>query len=352
VRGRFPFAKEPFVLCGGDFSSFEVTLADAAYHDPQLNADLRSGRKIHADMAGFLFGYTYEQVVAGVKAETTAALAEEAAAKAEGRDMRPVESRFTSMYNAGKQAVFALIYGGDFGTISRKLGVDERTASAAYFAFLEKYPKIAERRAQIQAMFCSMRQPGGIGSEIFWHEPHDYMESILGFRRYFTLENKICKALYNLAQELPDDIQKIKGRVQRRKWAKTPIVNKTGVVEQPGLEGKYQNVPGATQSAVYGAAFQIQSAAMRAASNHEIQSSGAEITKAVERGIWDVQPWGVSDWRVAPLNIHDEILSVTHPDYVDEVAEIVKNKVEYYRPTVPLIGMSWGKNLTSWADTH
>jgi hypothetical protein len=197
-----------------------------------------------------------------------------------------------------------------------------------------------------------MRQPGGIGSEIFWHEPHDYMESILGFRRYFTLENKICKALYNLAQELPDDIQKIKGRVQRRKWAKTPIVNKTGVVEQPGLEGKYQNVPGATQSAVYGAAFQIQSAAMRAASNHEIQSSGAEITKAVERGIWDVQPWGVSDWRVAPLNIHDEILSVTHPDYVDEVAEIVKNKVEYYRPTVPLIGMSWGKNLTSWADTH
>lgn len=332
VRGRFPLAWDGYVLCGGDFSSFEVTLADAAYNDPQLHADLLSKRKIHAEMAAFLYGYTYEEIVGGVKAETEAAEAEAKAAEAEGRPMQPTESKFTTMYNAGKQAVFALIYGGDYGTISRKLRIPADIAERAYTAFLKRYPMIAVARQKIINMFCSMRQEGGIGSPIVWTEPADYIESLLGFRRYFTLENKICSVLYQLAQNMPDEIRNRRERVMRR--------------------DRWQNAGGAASSATYGAAFQIQAAAMRAAANHVIQSGGAEITKRVERRIWDVQPVGVHEWRVAPLNIHDEILTVTHPDYVDLVASIVTDTVESYRPQVPLIGMSWGKNLSSWADTH
>jgi hypothetical protein len=324
VRNRFPMAWDDYKLCGGDFSSFEVTLADACYNDPQLRQDLLSGRKIHAEMAAFLYGYTYDEIVKGVKAEAAAA------AKAEG--MGPTGSKFTTMYTNGKQAVFALIYGGDYGTISRKLGVDAATAEKAYNSFMARYPMIAVARKKIFDMFCSMRQEGGIGTPITWSEPADYVESLLGFRRYFTLENKICSVLYHLAQNLPDKFRK----------------NNTTVIRRD----RVQTAGGATASAIYGAAFQIQAAAMRAAANHVIQSTGAEITKRVERKIWDLQPAGVSEWRVAPLNIHDEILSVTHPDYVDEVDRIVKETVESYRPKVPLIGMSWGKDLKSWADTH
>jgi hypothetical protein len=40
VRRCFPLAWDGFVLCGGDFDSFEVTLADAVYNDPALRAAL------------------------------------------------------------------------------------------------------------------------------------------------------------------------------------------------------------------------------------------------------------------------------------------------------------------------
>lgn len=332
VRGRFPMSWDGYQLCGGDFSSFEVTLADACYGDPQLRQDLLTGRKIHAEMAAFLYGHTYDEIVNGVKAEAAAAMAEEVAAKAEGRDMRPTLSVFTTYYSNGKQAVFALIYGGDYGTISRKLGVDVVTAEKAYVAFLARYPRIAEARKKIFDMFCSMRQEGGIGTAITWNEPADYVESLLGFKRYFTLENKICAVLFQLAQSPPDAFRKNTTRVIRR--------------------DRVQTAGGATSSAIYGAAFQIQAAAMRAAANHVIQSGGAEITKRVERKIWDIQPVGIGEWLVAPLNIHDEILSVTHPSVVDQVDATVKETVESYRPQVPLIGISWGKKLSSWADTH
>jgi hypothetical protein len=42
VRKRFPLAFDGYRLCGGDFKSFEVVLADAVYGDPDLRADLQS----------------------------------------------------------------------------------------------------------------------------------------------------------------------------------------------------------------------------------------------------------------------------------------------------------------------
>ena len=89
---------------------------------------------------------------------------------------------------------------------------------------------------------------------------------------------------------------------------------------------------------------------MRAAANHEIQSVGAEITKHLQRRIWDLQPAGVNDWRVAILNIHDELMCVTRPDVVSLVTPVVQEVVESYRPKVPLIGMDWGEGLRNWGE--
>ena len=88
---------------------------------------------------------------------------------------------------------------------------------------------------------------------------------------------------------------------------------------------------------------------MRAAANHEIQSSGAQITKYVQRKIWDLQPTGISSWKVQPMNIHDEILTVNDPSMVQKVADVVREAVDSFKERVPLIAIDWVKEMNTWA---
>ncbi len=306
VRSQFPLAWDGTPLCGGDFAGFEVTLAEACYNDPDLRKDLQSGKKIHA-----LFGInvftdmTYEEILA-------------------------TEGTKDDRYNRCKQAVFAMFYGGEGFTLKSRLGVDIETADKAYAAFCKRYRQVGIARKKVFDMFCSMTQPGGIGSKVVWNEPKDYIESMFGFRRFFTLENAICKALFTLSNTPPRGWNELKLKVTRR--------------------DRVQTAQGAVQSALYGAAFALQASNMRAAANHVIQSAGAQITKSVQRQIWDIQPVGISPWLVQPMNIHDEIMCPTDPSVVKKVHEVVINAVEALRPKVPLIKMDWQEKLNSWAD--
>ena len=307
VRRMFPLSWDGYELCGGDFDSFEVTLADAVYNDHTLRADLLSGKKIHALFAMALFpGKTYEEVIAS-------------------------DGSSFDMYHKGKTAVFRMIYGGGWEGLADALGIPEDAARAAFDSFGQRYKGVEKAREKTFDSFCSMRQPAGVGSAVIWHEPAEYVESFLKFRRYFTLENTIAKALFDLARKVP------------AAWRKTDIK----VMRRPG---RIQTAGGAVSSALYGAAFGIQAANMRAAANHEIQSPGGQITKAVQRRIWDLQPSGVHELLVAPANIHDEIMCVTQPGSVKQVTEVVRESVESYRPQVPLIGMSWFESMANWAE--
>ncbi len=362
VRCMFPLKWDGMVLSGGDFDSFEVVLAAAVYKDQDLfdaltkkvecegckhgqvcekctgtgtvgefdclycirdpetekttgkrECKLCEGRgwfrkKIHALFGMALFpGATYEQVV---------------------------ESDGTSndMYTAGKSGVFAMIYGGDWATLKRNLGIDEETAKAAEQRFFEMFPGIPKARKRIIDMFQSMRQIDG--KQIIWHDPQEYVESFLGFRRSFQLENMVCKALYDLAHNTPRAWKgdKLKVRVVRSMYK--------GV----------QTAGGAVSSALFGAAFGLQGSNVRAAANHEVQSPGGQITKAVQRKIWDIQPVGVHKLIAAPLNVHDEIMVVNHPDYTDEIGAAVDKEVVSYREQVPLIGMTWNLEQENWAQ--
>jgi hypothetical protein len=306
VRSQFPLAWKDYVLCGGDFDSFEVTLADAVYNDPQLRASLKSGRKLHGLFGMAMYpGQSYEEILAS-------------------------EGTKNDMYTKAKSGVFAMIYGGNALTLHRNLGIPMDVAEAAYAAWGKMFPGIERARIRIYDQFCSMRQPGGLGTQVVWSEPQDYVESFLGDRRYFTLENRICKELFDLANKPPKAWRDSKVKVVRR--------------------DKVQTASGAVQSALYGAAFALQQANMRAAANHEIQSPGARITKYTQRKIWDVQPAGIHEWHVATMNIHDEVLCVTRPDMVDHVAEAVGESVEHFRPHVALIGMKWNLAMESWAE--
>jgi len=331
VRSCFPLADDGFILIGGDFEAQEITLADAVYDDPALrvaiNTELdcdwcnptapnpkcakcegtgRWKQKIHALFAMELNpGMSYDDVIRS---------------KATKDDW----------YLKGKSGVFAMVYGGDENTLKNKLAIDIDVALAAFTNFGIKYSGVARARRRTFNKFCSMRQPGGIGSNVEWHEPADYVESLFGFRRYFTLENRICKALYDLANHPPTVWQTFKIKVQRN-------------------QDREQTAYGALLSALYGAAFQIQAANMRAAANHEIQSSGAQVTKTLQRNIWDVQPSGVSEWLVVPMNVHDEVMVPTKPSYIERVSDIVRHTVDSFKSKVPLIAIDWKTHLSSWA---
>jgi hypothetical protein len=306
VRKQFPLKWDGMELSLGDFSSFEVTLADAVYNDPALRHDLQSGWKIHAQFGAKLSGLTYEQVLASAKT----------------RD---------DWYDKGKRGIFAKFYGGNWQTLVRKLdGVTEERAKAADEDFTQRYPVVEAARQKIFKMFCSMTQPGGIGSEVVWNPPAEFIETALGFRRYYTLENRICEALFGLARRPPKEWKDCPIKVMRR--------------------DRVQTAGGAVASALYGAAFAIQAASMRSAGNHVIQGFGAAITKNVQRRVWDLQPVGVNDWYVAIMQVHDELLVVHRPELRDVVQATIKEGVEAHRDKVPLIGMDWLANADTWAD--
>ena len=306
VRCMFPLAWEDMILCGGDFDSFEVVLADAVFGDPKLRSELLSGKKIHALMGVELNpGMTYEEIL-----------------DTKGCD--------PDLYSRGKQGIFALLYGGDHNTIHNKLSVPLKIAEAAFENFQRRFPEIKKKRDEVFDKFQAMRQPGGIGSAVVWHEPCEYSETFLGFKRFFTLENAIAKALFDLARNLPRNWQKVKLEVVRT--------------------DRVQKAAGAVASALYGAAFQLQAANTRAANNHLIQSPGAQITKRVQRRIWDVQPSGVHGWAVAPMNVHDEVMVVMRPALKEKVLDIVTETVTSYKDQVPLIAMEWGMGMRNWGD--
>jgi hypothetical protein len=304
IREQFPLATSDMVLCGGDFDSFEVVLAIAYYGDKKLEEDVKSGKKIHA-----LFGtkvypqFTYDQLM---------------------------DDKNKEYYTRAKSGVFALIYFGNEHTLKTRLGVQIEDAERAYQEFVRDYPGIGEGRKKIINMFQSMRQPGGIGTKVEWHEPEEYIESMFGFRRWFTLENQICKTLFNLAQKPPKHLRGYKDKVVRR--------------------DREQTISGAVQSALYAAAFALQASVTRAAGNHVIQSSGAQVTKKVQRRIWDMQPSGIGPWIVQPMNIHDEIMCPTSPGKTEEVKRVVDETVQSFKSAVPLIKMEWHTNLKTWAD--
>ena len=306
VRRCFPLAWDNQVLSGGDFEGFEVVLAEATYNDPQLREDLLSGKKIHALFGQFVYPtMNYDQILA-------------------------TQGTSDDKYTKAKSAVFAMFYGGEGFTLKERLGVPIEVADGAFAEFCRRYPGVGIARQRVIKMFQTLRQDGGIGTQITYTEPADYIESMFGFRRYFTLENRVCRALVDLASKPPTAWKDIKIKVTRRDRMQTAL--------------------GATQSALYGAAFALQASNMRAGANHFIQSSGATITKHVQRKIWGLQPAGINSWCVQPMNIHDEIMVPTDPKYAEQVKEIVDSTVESFRPTVPLIKMAWEKQLNSWAD--
>jgi DNA polymerase I-like protein with 3'-5' exonuclease and polymerase domains len=326
-------AFSPMVLNAGDFESYEVAIGVAAWNDEALSEELRtcylcghiasleefhssnncpscrandSRRKIHGLFAMDLFDKTYDEIIAS-----------------KGSDF--------DMYKRGKNGVFGgLMYGGDEGTLERRVGIPEEQGRAAIQKFFSNYKGIQAAQQRIYDAHCSMRQEGGIGTRVSWNEPKEYVESMTGFKRYFSLENKICKELFDLAEDPPKTWLKHNAVVRRR--------------------DREQTQSGALRSATFAAAFQIQAACMRAALNHEIQSTGADLTKELQFDLWSLQPVGVNEWAIMTLNVHDEIVAPSKPELRETCKLTVDNFCERRRSLIPFLKMEWATNLPDWSE--
>lgn len=338
-RKLFGLADGELVLCGGDFSGFEICLMDAAYGDPVLRAKLLTKRpcscgqgtivgkdgsvitcpecngtletdtKIHALFGEYLFqseGLTYDDIMAT-------------------KGLPGDEDK----YDRSKKGVYATAYGGESYTLQTRVGISQEDADAAFARWCKEHQVWGQERQKIFDMFCSMRQPGGLGTKVEWHEPSDYIESMFGFKRFFTLENTICRVLFELAEDPPKAWTEMKIKVVRR--------------------DRVQSASGAVRSALFGAAFQIQAGNMRSAGNHVIQASGAQVCKKLQVKIWSLQPCGAHPWVTQPLNIHDEIMAPTLPEKIPELQAIVDDFMVELVKTVPLAEIDWGNRLPSWA---
>lgn len=307
-RALFLEADEGEFLDAGDFESQEVTIAAAAYGDEQLTADLKSGKKIHAIFGSFLYEMSYEEVLSTKE-----------------------NPEATNLYGRGKNTVFARIYGAMAKKISETAGITLERAEKFEADIGERYPGMRKARERISSMFCSMSQPGGLGTEVVWRDPADSVSSLLGFKRYFTLENMLVKILYDLAGDMPPELAKHEAALQK-------------VTRRE----RSQTAAGAVRSALYAAAFGLQAANMRAAANHEIQSTGAQITKALQRALWDLQPVGVQPWVARTMNAHDEVHVVRAPEV--KTKPVVDSVIQRFRQVVPLLAIGWKTGVRSWAD--
>jgi hypothetical protein len=309
VRGQFPFADGILeILTGGDFDGFEITIMDAVYHDTVLHAKLKSGKKIHALFGIHLFpGKSYDDILATEGLQGS-----------------------KDLYSKSKYCVFTMCYGGDENTMINKYNIPEKQAHDAYQGWCTEHKEWAAKRQEVFDKFCSMRQPNGLGTKVEWHEPEEYAESLLGFRRYFTLENRICRALFDLAENPPKEWENLNVKVVRR--------------------DRVQTATGAARSALFACSFALQAFNMRAAANHEIQSTGAGITKELQREVWDIQPEGIEQWLVMPYNGHDELQCPAQPKVVPLVKQKVESFIVRMKSLIPLIAMTWKENLGSWAD--
>lgn len=298
-------------LCGGDFSGFEVSIADAVYDDPLLRSELLSGKKMHALFGAVMYNMSYEDIMATEELE---------------------KNHPRGFYNRAKTGFFASLYGAEEDKLAESMWLTKEEAKIGLENFFNKYKVIKAKRLKLLEMFTALIQPGEIGSKIIWKEPAKYIESMLGFRRHFDLEFKIIRCLFDMAQNPSEEFKELGRSIKVVRRDRT------------------QTASGATQSALYAAAFGMQSHIARAAANHQMQSVGGELTKELQAKIWSVQPVGVNAWYVMPLNIHDEIECPTRSEVVEKVHRIVDETVESFKSKVPLVKMEWKTDLNNWGE--
>lgn len=317
-RSCFPLAFPGEALMAGDLDSFEITIAEAIYKDPELRKQLctctkcgnsnfgpceKCGGKAKKSFHG-LFGMgfykmTYEQLMA-------------------------TKGTLDDKYTPSKVGGFATLYGALPFKLSQSMSIDLDDAKEGFAKFWRTYPIAGRQRQLVIDDHTGLRDP------MTYVEPAGFAASMLGFKRFFNIENSLIKSFWAIASNPPQE------------WNLPLTVLRS---KEKGV----QSVLSATRSALFGAAFSIQNGKIRQAANHQIQSTGAGINKVLQVKVWELQPVGAHKWCVRPMNIHDELQCPTTPELADAVKAKVTETVNRFKELIPLISIDFGR-FNSWAD--
>lgn len=304
IRECFNFAFEGEQLSGGDFKAFEVVIFLATCGEGKLLETVTTGgKKIHAVYGEHIYpDMTYDEIMASDGTED-------------------------DKYTRSKSGFFLNMYGGTEYALNKNIGIPMEQAKVGIASFATAFPEVGKSQRETAKDYQALKT---VDRMITWTDPMNYVESLLGFKRFFNLEIEFMKGLYELAESPPEH------------WS-NEIVHRRD--EYP------QTASGATRSALFGAAFSLQNSMIRIAGNHKIQSTGAEILKEAQCQVWTLQPAGIQDWKVRTANIHDELLAVSVPELAGKIESIVDDTVSRLREVVPLLDIDWGKG-DSWAQVH
>lgn len=333
IREIFTLAQDGEIVCGGDMNSQELAIAAAVMNDDNLARDIETGRSLHGEFASTILNCSYEQIMANKEDKSSP----------EGQ-----------AYAKAKICIYAMLYGAASYNISMTLGCSEAEAQSKMDRFFEKYPHMKSTRKFVTASLQCLSSDGG---KIHVTRPdQDSVKSLFGYTRSFEIEMSVIRTivdameyirsavqragqLYDLSDEFSMD--KLPSEVYAfLKLKQSKVIRK---------KDKEQTVLGACLSALYGGAFSLQGKIQRAALNHLIQSAGRTCTLRVQKRIWDdVQPVGVYEFRVKLMSVHDEIVTVSKPEYAKPIEQAVYAEMHALTDQVPLLSLDWATDVGSW----
>lgn len=314
IREIFSLAGDGEIVCGGDMNSQELAIAAAVMLDENLARDIETGRSLHGEFAATIMGVPYEQIMA--KKEDKGSPEGQAYAKA-------------------KVCVYAMLYGAAAFNVSITLGCSVAEADEKIEAFFDKYPYMKNtRKAVKQSLQCLRSVESG---RIQVGEPErDYIDSCFGFRRSFEIEMSVMRSIV----EAMNHVKSLFTDGPLAQWSDVKVIRR----EDKGS----QTYQGCILSALFGAAFSLQGKIQRAALNHLIQSAGRTCTLRVQKRIWDIQPPGIHGFRVKLMSVHDEVITVSRPEYAKPIEQAVALEMKDLCKTVPLLSLDWATDVGSW----
>lgn len=292
LRLFFTFAYEGESMSGGDFDAFEPSIGDAVWRDPRLHELLLSGQKYHAIYGARLFARPYEAI----------------------RD-DPV------VYKTAKICALADMYGGTEYTISKASGLAKDVVARRRAGWRAEMKQLGAYYRKIESDFRL------VDAAYRWANPKQVFTTILGFKRKFDVEIAVAKMLFDFDPP--------------KQWDDSNLVQRVS---------KRQSLYWAVKSCVASALHAIYGRICRIAGNCGIQSVGAQLTKMLQRRLWDLQPTGIHEWQCRTLNIHDELVAVHQPAMTTKVYSVVQAFIEEMRSIVPLLGMDWRLSLHNWSE--
>ena len=291
--------------CVGDWSSFEVRIANAVYQDEQLNYDLENGIDLHS-MGTVSFhpdfkdsGISYEDFKAGYKDNL----------------------KWDKARKGIKSVIFGSFYFCTAHAVANALGILEGEAQKILDGLYDRYSGMKRYRKATEDDFLTADTEKW--SKDCVSKMKRSRKDLTGYERRWDFEAAVAEAMWELGQ----------------RNHKTGI---EGTVIRSAQKGR-QTINNAVKSAFLGSAIAIQAAVSRQAGNMLIQATGSSLNKKLQAETWE-------KLRVPTLNIHDENIVPHHPNFdMKTYSELIDDYTERATKIVPMLEFDYGPT-ERWSD--